>query len=110
MVARAGGYSGSSLKGHKGVIQGDPIYLTILNVAIDAVLCHWISMVEDVEGDTGPESFGRSIHQLAAYFYAYDIFLAFNQEERLQRVFNVLMEIFDWFELRTNVGKKLSMD
>ena len=48
MVTRAGGYYGSAVQGFRGVMQGDPLYPTILNVVVDAVVRHWVK--EMVEG------------------------------------------------------------
>ena len=44
MVAQAGGYFGSPFNGQKGVTQGYLLSPTILNVVVDAVLHHWVSM------------------------------------------------------------------
>ena len=38
MVARAVEYYGAPFKGQRGVTQGDPLYPTISNMAVDAVL------------------------------------------------------------------------
>ena len=38
MVARAGGYYGTSFKGAMVVTQGDPLSPTIFNVVVDAVV------------------------------------------------------------------------
>ena len=38
MVAREGGYYGEDFKGERGVTQGDPLYPTIFNVVMDAVV------------------------------------------------------------------------
>ena len=38
MVARAGGYYGAAFKGDCGLMQGDPIYPTIFNVVVYAVV------------------------------------------------------------------------
>ena len=48
MVARAGGYCGAAFKGNQGVKQGDLLSPTIFNVAVDAVVRHWMSVI--VEG------------------------------------------------------------
>ena len=40
MVARVGGYYGEAYKRARGVTQGDPLSLTILNVVVDAVVRH----------------------------------------------------------------------
>ena len=58
MVARAGGYYGESFKGARGVTQGDPLSSTIVNVVVDVVVCHWVTMVLDkaeMRGERGNE-------------------------------------------------------
>ena len=58
MVARACGYYGEAFKGARGVTQGDPLYPTIFNVVVDAVIRHWIEglVIETAEkGKTGRE-------------------------------------------------------
>ena len=72
MVARNGGYFGPPFKGQCGVTQGDPLFLTVVNVMVDAVLRHWVSVVEETEGTAEPstEGFGQDIQRLEKYFYA----------------------------------------
>ena len=43
MVARAGGYYGTSFQVARGVTQGDPLSYTIFNVVVDAVVLHWVT-------------------------------------------------------------------
>ena len=53
MVARMGGYYGEPLRGDRGVTQVDPLSPTIFNAVVDAVVCHWESLVaEREEGDS----------------------------------------------------------
>ena len=40
MVARVGGYYGTAFRGERGVMQGDPLSPTIVNVVVDAVVWH----------------------------------------------------------------------
>ena len=50
MVARAGGYYGTALKGAQEVTQGNPLSPTIFNVVVNAVVRHWVTLaVEDAE-------------------------------------------------------------
>ena len=42
MVAREVEYYGSPFKGQRGVTQGDPLYPTISNMVVDAVLQNWV--------------------------------------------------------------------
>ena len=70
---------------------------------------HWVSVVAEANGESGPEGSGRGIHQLVAQFNADDGLLASTWMPRLQQAFNVLTDIFDWVGLWTNVGKTVSM-
>ena len=50
MVAMAGGYYEATFQGACGVTQVDMLSPTILNVVVDAVVRHWVTvMVEGVE-------------------------------------------------------------
>ena len=50
MVARAGGYYGTSFKGERRVTQGDLLSPTIFNVVVDAVVRHWVTgVIADAE-------------------------------------------------------------
>ena len=67
MVARVGGYYRTGFKGARGVTQGDPLSTTILNMVVDVVFCHWVTLkVEDTDKRGGRGKEGR--HQ-AALFY-----------------------------------------
>ena len=46
MLYRAGRYYGAPFKGSMGVTQGDPLYPTILCMVVDAVICHWVTVVD----------------------------------------------------------------
>ena len=51
MVVRLGCYHGKQFKGFRGVIQGESMYPTILNVVVDAMVQNWIEdIVESVGG------------------------------------------------------------
>ena len=79
----------------------------ILNVVVDAVIHHWVTVVTPTEAGTG--GLGLKIIDLAAYFYANDILVELTQPERLQRTFNVLNSLFDRVELRTNTANMVGM-
>ena len=56
MVARVGGYYGTTFRGERGATQGDPLSPTIFNVVVDAVVRNWVhGVVEEAEaqGETG---------------------------------------------------------
>ena len=107
MVARVGGCYGAALTGAWGVTQGDPLPPTILNVVMDAVLHHWVSvMVEGSEerGERGQEG----MHQ-NALFYADDGMVASSVPQWFQKDFITLVGLFYRVGLRTNVGKTVGM-
>ena len=102
-----GGLIEGSVKGAKGVTQGDPLSPTILNVVVDVVVCHWATMaLEEAEkrGERGNE--GR--HQ-AALFYAENGMVASSDPRWLQWAFDALVSLFERVGLRKNVGKTVSM-
>ena len=50
MVANVGGYYRAMFKGARGVTQGDPLSPTIINMVVNAVVRHWVTvMVESAE-------------------------------------------------------------
>ena len=107
MVARAGGYYGTSFKGERDVTQGNLLSPTIFSVVVDAVVRHWVNgLVDEAEakGETGRE--GR--HQLAV-FYSNGSMVILSEPAWLQGAFNALVDIFDRVGLLTNVGKTVSM-
>ena len=68
MVARARGYYRSPFRGERGFTPGDPLLPTIFNVVVDAVVCHWGSLVVEREGGDssgddrdGEQAEGRTI-------------------------------------------------
>ena len=48
MVAKVGGYFGSSFQGFRGVTQGVPLSPTILNMVVGAVVRHWVKGIMDI--------------------------------------------------------------
>ena len=107
MVAKVSRYSGRPFKGYQGVTQGDPLSPTIFNVVVDAVICHWLTVMTPTESGTG--GLGLTIIDLADYFYANNSLVASTQPERLQRAFDGLNVLFDQFILRTNMTKTVDM-
>ena len=47
MVARVGGYYRVAFKGARGVTQVEPLYPTIFNVVVDAVVRHWVTVMAE---------------------------------------------------------------
>ena len=56
------------------VNKGYPLSHTIFNMAVDAVICHWVMLIAEDEDD--PDGLRRAIQWLAELFYAYDGILA----------------------------------
>ena len=81
MVDKAGGYFGRPFKGYREVTQGDPLSPTIFNVVVDAVICHWVTVVTPTEAGTG--GLGFAIIDLVAYLYADNGLVASTQTKRL---------------------------
>ena len=94
--------------GYCVITQGNPLSPTIFNVVLDTVIRYWVAVVVPIKDVT--EELGLSIQDLARYFYANNVPIASTQLERLQRAFDVLSGLSDWFCLRTNARKTVSMD
>ena len=107
IVTRASGYHGETLKWYRWFTQGYPLSPAIIKVEVNAILCHW--MMEIAVEEAGPGGFGREAGQMAKVFYAENGLLASTRMERLQREFIVLTNLLDHMDLRTNVGKTVSM-
>ena len=106
-MARAGGYCGAEFKGYRGVTQGDPLYTTIFNVVVDAVVRHWLTVMAkgaEARGERGKE--GRHKNSL---FYADDSIVASLYPQWLQGAFSTLVGLLDRVVLRTNSGKTVGM-
>ena len=69
MMAWAGRYYGDPLMVTREVIQGDPLYPTIFNMVIYAVVLYWSAVVAGEAA--GPEGFGREVYTLSTLFYTY---------------------------------------
>ena len=107
MVARAGGYYRTAIKGARGVTQGDPLSPTIFNVVVDVVVRHWFTLaIEDAEKRGGV---GKEVRHQAALFYADDGMVASSNPRWLKWAFNALVGLFERVRLQTNVGKTASM-
>ena len=50
IVARVEEYYGLPFRRERGVTQGDPLSPTTFNVVVDAVVCHWGSLVAGAMG------------------------------------------------------------
>ena len=81
MVAKSGGYFEPLFQEYHGVTQGNPLYPTVFNVVLDAVIRKWVMVVAMTE--EGTEGIGEKIQDLEAFFYAYYRLVASPWTERL---------------------------
>ena len=107
MVARAGGYYGTAFWGKCAVTQGDPIYPTIFNVVVDAVVQQWVTMM--VEGAEERGERGHEGRHLAALFYADNGVVESLVPLWLKGAFDTLVGLFYRVDLRTNSVKTVGM-
>ena len=96
-----------AFQGARGVIQKDPLSPKIINVVVDAVVRHWVTLVVE-----GAEEWGdcrqESRHQ-AVLFYAENGVVAFSDPRWIQGAFDTLVGLFDRVGLRTNFRKTVGM-
>ena len=74
---------------------------------MNAIILHWLTVVALTEA--GAYVLGVVIRYLAEYVYTDDGLVASTQPERLNKVFDVLTDLFDQVVLRTSTRKTLSM-
>ena len=107
MVERAGECHGASFQGFRGVTQGEPLPLPILNVVVDTVVSHWILFVE---GGAGRQyGWGREVIHSDAFFYADNRLVASTDPVWLQGVFDTLIRLFDRVGIWKNLWKTVGM-
>ena len=74
MVAQSNVYFGGAFKAQRGVTHSNPLSPTIFNIVVDVVdvvdvvLRHWVSVVEEAEGEAGLGVFFRDVQLMVAYF------------------------------------------
>ena len=69
------------------------LYPTIFKMLVDAILRHWVTLVEEEE--SRPDGFGQAVKTMASLFYADKFLLPSTRIERLQHAFYALTDIFD---------------
>ena len=93
MIAKAGGYFRRPFKGYRGLNQGNPMFPTISNVVMDAVIRSWVAVVAPSED--GTEKLGLSIQYLEVYFYSNRGLVTSTQTDWLKRAFELLVRLFN---------------
>ena len=86
--------------------QGVPLSPTIFNMVVDAVVRHWLELLQNATEEKGAT--GREGH-FSAVFYADDRMVGASDPTWLQGAFSALVAIFDRVGLQTNVDKTVSM-
>ena len=131
MVERVGGYYREPFCRERGVTQGEPLLTTILNVLVEAVVCHWEYLVAERDGgyssdDDAEQTTGRTIRARdkrrrrteevhkrlkvkTAFLYADDGMVASTDPGWLKTAFDMLTGIFDQAGLKTNGKKNVGM-
>ena len=107
MVAKAGGCYGAEFKDARGVMQGDPLPPTILNVVVDEVVRHWVTVVVESTKEWGGR--GKEGRHQNYLFYMDDGMVAFSYPQWLQGGLRTLFGLFERVVLNTNVGKTVVM-
>ena len=72
VVYCAGRYYVMLFKGYQGMTQGELISLTIFNVVVDKLVCHWISVLV---GEEVPEVWKRGVQIRDEYFYTGNVLI-----------------------------------
>ena len=100
-------YYGTPFKVSRGATQGDLLYPTIFKTLVDAVICHWETVVKGEE--LVPEGIGRAVQRLDVLFYGNGGILASPWSSGLQEALDVLTGLFDWIGLRINVNNMVGI-
>ena len=97
-----GGYYGASFQVFQGLTQGYPMSRTSINVVVDAVMRHWISLVAGVAG--GQDRWVREAIHCNDFLYSGDGLAASTDQVRLQGESDTLTGLFDRLGIRENVS------
>ena len=107
MVTKAGGCYAPPFNGYRSVTHGYHLFPMIFNVVVDAFIQHWVTVV--VPTEVSVEVLGALVQYFAAYFYVDNRLVMSPWMEMLQRLFDVLINLFYWVGLRKNVRNMVSM-
>ena len=102
-----GRYYSSLFKVHQGVTHGDLLSLTIFTMMVDAVIRHWVAMVEVDEAVL--DRFVWEVQCLAVFFYADEELITSPRPAQIQSALDVLTGLFGVVVLYTNVDKMVGM-
>ena len=108
LVCRASGNYGVPFQAGRSVMQGRPLSAKLFNILVDAVAREWLWILL-YESELEEEAIELLMATLFAIFYVDDAYLASRDPDFLQRVLNVLVDLFAWVGLETNVKKTQAM-
>ena len=107
MVTKAGNYYERPFSTGRGVTQGDPVFPTLFNIIVDAVVR------ETLQEICGPQeaqhSFGWSSGEQNIFFYADDGRIAGRDPIWVQTALTKMVRIFDRVGLQTNLNNTKAM-
>ena len=107
MVAREIRYYRDLFQEYHGVTQGGPLSPRISKVVVKAILCHWVDLV--AENEFLPEGFWYMVEEKASFLYAGDGLVASANLVWIQWDFGVLIVLFEWVGIQTNVANMVAM-
>ena len=87
--------------------QGDPLSPTILNMVMDAVVRHWVTVM--VEGAQEQGKHGKESRHHNSLFYADGDMVASSDPQWIHSAFSTLVGLFDRVGLQTNIRKTVGM-
>ena len=74
---------------------------------VDVIVCHWVGLV--AENEAGPDGFEYTVVNKLVLFYVNDVLLYSTNLVWPQCIFNVIIGIFEWVGIITNVEKIMVM-
>jgi hypothetical protein len=104
LVCRASGNYGSPFCAGRGVTQGGPLSAKRFNVLVDAVAREWVRQLQE-ESELEEAVITELMAAFFAIFYVDNSYLALRDPEFLQRVLDILVDLFARVGLETNVKK-----
>ena len=85
----------------------DPIEPLIINIVVNVIIPHWVGIL--VDNEAGSDRFGNTVADKMALFYAYYGIIDSTNPVWLQRLFDILIGLFGWFSIRTNMEKMVTI-
>jgi hypothetical protein len=108
LVCRASGNYGSPFCAGCGMMQGGPLSPKLFNILVDAVAREWVQQLRE-ESELEEAVITELMAAFFAIFYVDDPYLALLDPGFLQRVLDILVDLFACVGLKTNVKKTQTM-